>query len=128
MKIFISLAVALALLAGLTGSVSAAPGAKKLEHVVALKFKADATPEQIKKVETEFRALKKKISQVVALEWGTDVSPEKKAKGFTHCFILSFASESDRDTYVAHAAHKAFVEILKPVLDDVFVIDFWAQE
>ena len=28
------------------------------------------------------------------------------------------------EIYLPHPDHKAFVEILKPILDDVFVIDF----
>jgi hypothetical protein len=71
--------------------------------------------------------LKEKIAQVAAFEWGTNVSKEKRDKGFTHCFILSFKSEQDRDTYIDHAEHKAFVKIVGPVVDDVFVIDFWTK-
>jgi len=63
----------------------------------------------------------------MTLEWGTNVSKEKKDKGFTHCFILSFKSEKDLETYIAHPDHKAFGKIVGPVLDDVFVIDFWAK-
>lgn len=99
----------------------------KLYHVVSLKFKDTAKKEDIKKIEDAFRALKTKIPQIVTLEWGTNVSPEKHDKGFTHCFILSFKSDKDRNDYLAHPAHKEFGSILGPVLGDVFVIDFWAQ-
>lgn len=100
----------------------------KLRHVVAFKFKESATPEQIKDVEKAFRALKEKIPQIVALEWGTNCSPEKHAKGFTHCFVLTFNSAADRDAYLPHPAHKAFGKSLGPVIADVFVVDFWAKE
>jgi hypothetical protein len=56
------------------------------------------------------------------------VSKENRDKGFTHCFILAFRSEGDRDTYVEHPEHKAFAKIVGPVLDDVFVLDFWAKD
>jgi hypothetical protein len=101
---------------------------KKLFHVVSLKFKADATPEQIKAVETAFAELKTKIPGVLSLNGGKDISPEGRAKGFTHCYVLTFASEKDRDTYAAHPAHKAFGQLLGPVMADVMVIDFWGQE
>ena len=55
-------------------------------------------------------------------------SKEKHDKGFTHCFIVTFKSENDRDTYIAHPDHKAFAKTLGPVLEDVFVIDFWAKD
>ena len=107
--------------------VTSASAAEKLQHVVCFKFKATATAQDIKQVEEAFQALKGKIPQIVALEWGTNVSKEKKDKGFTHCYILSFKSEQDLETYVGHPQHKAFGKIVGPLLDDVFVIDFWAK-
>ena len=102
-------------------------GKRTLYHVVSFKFKPEATPEQIKAVETAVAQLKEKIPTITSLHWGTNVSPEKHAKGFTHCFVLTFASEKDRDDYLPHPAHKAFGKVLGPVLADVFVIDFWSQ-
>jgi Stress responsive A/B Barrel Domain len=114
--------LALAILALLTMSTIAADG--PVYHVVHFKFKAGATPAQIAEVEKGFAALKGKIEVVQTLEWGTDISPEKLGKGFTHCWILTFKNEKDRDTYLVHPAHKAFVDILKPVLDEPLVVDF----
>src|SRR6267142_1842082 len=122
MKKFITLIPVLMLL------TMKATAADKLQHVVSFKFKSDSAPEQIKKVEDAFRSLKSKIPEMVSLEWGTNVSKEKHDKGFTHCFIVSFKSEADRDTYISHPDHKAFGKALGPVLEDVFVIDFWAKD
>ncbi len=112
----------LAALALLTMTTLAADG--PIFHVVHFKFKADATAEQIKKIETEFAALKTKIEVVQTLDWGTDISTEGLADGFTHCWVLTFKNEKDRDTYLHHPAHTAFVEILKPVLEKPLVVDF----
>ncbi|HYG33142.1 MAG TPA: Dabb family protein [Clostridia bacterium] len=112
------------LLAGLAWNANAAD---KLQHVVCFKFKSTASAQDIKKVETAFEGLKKSIPQITAFEWGTNVSKEKHDKGFTHCYILTFKSEKDRDTYIDHPEHKAFGKIVGPVLEDVFVIDFWAK-
>ena len=108
--------------------ITSASAAEKLQHVVSFKFKATASAEDIKKVEEAFQALKGKIPQIVALEWGTNVSKEKLDKGFTHCFLLTFKNEQDRDAYIVHPDHKAFGKIVGPVLDDVFVIDFVAKD
>jgi hypothetical protein len=102
--------------------------AKKLLHVVSFKFKPDAGKAQIDDVVNAFRDLKKKIPVIQEFSWGTNVSPEKHDKGFTHAFILGFKSEKDRDAYLVHPDHKAFGKIVGPVLADVFVIDYWAQE
>ena len=99
----------------------------KLRHVVAFKFKETATPEQIKAIEKAFGELKSKIPVVVSIEWGTNVSPEHRDKGFTHCFIVTFKNEKDRDTYLVHPEHKKFVDMALPSIGDVFVLDFLAD-
>lgn len=100
---------------------------KELKHAVFFKFKDDAAPEDVKKVENAFAALPSKIDSIKAFEWGKNNSPEGKDDGFTHCFMVTFDSEEGRDIYLPHPDHKAFVEILKPVLDKVRVLDFWEQ-
>ncbi|HKZ39172.1 MAG TPA: Dabb family protein [Chryseolinea sp.] len=99
---------------------------KALRHVVLFKFKDSSTPEDVKKVEQAFAALAGKISLIKDFEWGKNSSPENLNQGLTHCFLVTFSSDKDRDTYLVHPDHKAFVEILKPHLDKVTVIDYWA--
>ncbi len=99
-----------------------------LRHVVLFKFKEGTTAEQVKQVEDAFRALPGKIKQVKGFEWGTNVSPENLAQGYTHCFLLTFSSDHDRDAYLVDPAHKEFGNVLKPYLEKVLVVDFWVKE
>ena len=122
------LAVAFAFGADQARSGGGGQGKGELFHVVSFKFKQDAKPEQVKAVEDAFEKLKGQIPEITSLKWGTNVSPEKHAKGFTHCFVLTFATEKDRDAYLVHEDHKAFGKVVGPVMDDVFVIDFWSKE
>jgi hypothetical protein len=101
---------------------------KLLRHVVLFKFKDTTTMADIAKVELAFRALPKKIKQIANFEWGKNNSPENLNQEFTHCFFVSFKTEKDREIYLPHPAHKAFVEILRPHLDKVLVIDYWAEK
>src|SRR5687767_7668618 len=101
--------------------------ASVLYHVVHFKFKDSATKEQIGEVERGFAALEDNIPGIASLTWGTNVSPEKLDKGFTHCWILSFGSEKDRDAYLVHPEHKKFVGLVGPVLAEAFVVDFWGK-
>ena len=101
---------------------------KELKHAVFFRFKEDASPDDIKKVEEGFAALPSKINTIKAFEWGKNNSPEKHDDGFTHAFMVSFESEEDRDAYLPHPEHLAYVEILKPVLDAPRVLDFWAEK
>jgi len=110
------------------GVVNDANAAGKLHHVVCFKFKSTATKDDIKKVENAFLALKDKVPGIEAFKWGTNVSKEQRNKGFTHCFLLTFKSEKDRDAYLEHPEHKAFGSLVGPVVDDVFVIDFVTEK
>lgn len=102
--------------------------AKMLRHIVMFKFKETSSKEDIQKVVDGFRSLKGSIPQVAAFEYGRDNSPEGLSNGFTHCFLVTFKSEADREIYLPHPKHKEFVEILKPHLDKVQVVDYWASE
>jgi hypothetical protein len=99
---------------------------KLLRHVVMFQFKSTSSPEDIQKVVDVFRELPKKIKQIHAFEYGKDNSPEGLADGLTHCFLVTFKSEEDRAAYLPHPEHKAFVDVLKPHLEKVVVIDYWA--
>ena len=114
-----------ALLLGLATSVQAAT---KVHHVVAFKFKATATPDDIKKVEKAFSGLKKKIPTIVKFQWGKNISPEKLNKGFTHCWALTFNDVKDRDAYLVHPDHKAFGTLINPFIEDVFVFDYVSEK
>ena len=103
-----------------------AGGGKVLRHVVLFKFKDASTPADVEKIVAAFRALPGKIPQIKAFEWGTDVSPEGKSQGLTHCFLVTFGSEADRDAYLPHPAHKEFVSIVGPHVDKVTVVDYWS--
>lgn len=114
-------------LLGLSTVVTAAEKSGTLRHVVAFKFKSEASPARVAEVVREFRALQSKIPVIAAFETGTNVSPEGLDKGFTHGFILTFKTAADRDAYLVHPDHQAFGRLVGPVVADVFVIDFWAE-
>ncbi len=106
---------------------AAATTAPMLRHVVLFRFKNDTSPEKITEIEKDFAALPSKIKIIHAFEWGTDVSVESRSDGFTHCFVVTFLSEADRDAYIIHPAHKEFAGSLGGSLDKVLVIDYWTR-
>ena len=110
------------------GTPSEAEIDRELKHAVFFKFKDDADPAAVNKVEEAFAALPSKIDAIKAFEWGVNNSPESNDDGFTHCFMVTFDSEEGREAYLPHPDHLAFVEVLKPVLDKVRVLDFWEQQ
>ena len=101
---------------------------KVLRHVVMFGWDAGTDSAAIKKIIEEFRLLPGKIDQIKAFEWGINNSPETLNQGLTHCFFLTFSSEKDRNDYLVHPAHKAFVALEKPGLTKVTVLDYWSQQ
>jgi hypothetical protein len=101
---------------------------KVLRHVVLFAFKGSSTPRQIRELERAFGELPGKIAEVREFEWGTDVSVENLSRGYTHCFLVTFLSEADRDTYLPHPAHQEFVAILEPHLERALVFDYWSRK
>lgn len=98
-------------------------------HVVLFKFFDKTDRETVESIESAFRTLCAGLSFVKDFEWGRNSSPEKLNEGFTHCFIVTFANEKDRDTYLPHPAHQAFCKkYLDENLEKVCVIDFKSND
>ena len=99
-----------------------------LRHVVIFKFKDESSEEDVNKLNESFNALADAIPVIKDFEWGINDSPENFHQDFTHCYLLPFASEEDRDSvYTPHPQHQAFVQSLGPHLDKVFVVDYWTN-
>jgi hypothetical protein len=98
-----------------------------LRHVVLFGFKESSSPSDIQAVIDAFKALPSQISEIKGFEWGINSSPEGLNQGLTHAFTLTFHSNSDRDAYLPHPAHKDFGAIVVPHLDKVTVVDYWTK-
>jgi len=99
-----------------------------LRHLVFFKFKAETDESIVQEVCDAFSTLPGKISEIQDYEFGLNNSPEGLAGGFTHCFQLTFRSESDRNAYLIHPEHKAFQRIADPRVKQAMVFDYWASE
>lgn len=95
-----------------------------IQHVVLIRFKDDTTVAQRAEFARRFDLLSTQIEQVRRLKWGMNSSTEGLDKGFTHCFLVLFDSAVDRDAYLPHAAHQAFVSETSQWVADVLVVDF----
>lgn len=96
-----------------------------LRHVVMFGWKPEVPADKVREIEDAFRGLPAKIPQVAAFEWGTDVSVQGFSRGFTHCFVVSFASEADRDGYQAHPDHQAFIALSRPNVAQLLTFDYF---
>lgn len=97
-----------------------------LRHVVLFGWKPETPAGKVREIVEAARALPAKIPQVAGMEWGTDVSVQGFSRGFTHCFLVSFASEADRDIYQAHPDHQAFITLSRPNVEQLLTFDYFA--
>jgi len=98
-----------------------------LRHLVMFGFKEGVSEVEIDEVVSRFSSLRESCPGVTDFEWGVDVSSEGLANGHTHCFTLTFKSETDRDAYLPHSAHMAFADWVGQYLEKVTVIDYWVN-
>lgn len=97
-------------------------------HIVLFKFRDDLPEEKVQEIEAAFRNLCLSLPFVTGFEWGRNSSPENLNNGLTHCFLVTFADERDRDVYLPHPAHVEFCKTyLDGNLDNVCVIDYMSQ-
>jgi hypothetical protein len=101
-----------------------------MKHIVAFKYKAGATSNQINEITKAFKALPGKIPGITSFEYGVNNSPENLNLGFTHVYLITFENAEARDAYLPHPEHKKFGELLGKldILDKAFVVDFQVTE
>jgi lysophospholipase L1-like esterase len=115
--------VATQMLDGLKKHVAHHRGTSVVRHIVLFQFKDSVSKIEVDAISDAFNQLQEKIDVITSLESGTNVSPENLTQGYTHAFIVSFANENDRDIYLPHPAHKAFVKMIDGKLQQVLVFD-----
>ena len=112
-----------------------------VRHVVMIRFKQGIPQTQQQKIVQAFLALQKSSQRngspyIQAIETGPQISGEGASHGLQQAFIVTFASEGDRNYFIGtpivtdpqhyEPAHEAFKKILKPALarDGLVSFDF----
>jgi|SRR5262245_19867898 len=116
------------LVLGAWTAMPATAAEKVLRHVVMYKFKDSLPAAQLQEVIDAFAGLPKKIDTIIGFENGTNVSPEGKSEGFSHVFVVTFKTAADRDAYLVHPAHDAYVKVVRDRREKVIVFDYWAEK
>ena len=91
---------------------------KSIVHVVTLKWKAEATPEQrqkaldgVKMMATEIPGIKNVWLKTIKVQGPNAQTP------FDSAFVMEFVDEAAFKAYVAHPAHKKWEDIYIPLRD-----------
>ena len=98
---------------------------KLLKHIVLFRYTSMTSEVEVENIENYFVVMKSVIPEIFSLESGINNSPEGLSKGFTHCFLLGFETESDRDIYLVHPEHEKFKKWVAEYIENVLVFDYW---
>lgn len=101
---------------------STAPAESFIQHVVAFKFKEDASPAAIQKHLDDFAGLKDKIPELRSYEAGKTFTVDYESTAdYDVMHYTTFANEADMKTYFDHPDHQQFIAENKDSWADVFV-------
>ena len=96
-----------------------------VEHLVLFKLKPDATAQQVSDMLAALERLAQQIDTVRELSCGHNFSD--RGNGHQVGLLVRFADRAGLAAYLPHPAHQACVaEYVKPILDDVTVVDYEA--
>jgi len=95
-----------------------------VKHFGMFEFKQGVSSEQIDGCFEAMRGMLGEVPGLLDFSSGPYDSSEGLSDGYTHGFIMSFASPAERDAYLPHPAHERVKEIVLPCLERVVVFDF----
>ena len=113
------LAVSLIAFAATTSLAKTKPAPTSVIHVVTVKFKADATPDQIKAALDGVLALPSKYKGITRV-W---VKPIKVQGNKTHAFVMEFADEAALKAYADSPAQKEWYKTYLPIREESTTFD-----
>lgn len=126
--VFHAALLAMILVPARSSALADEPQDRVLRHAVFFSFNPEATEQEVASVVEAFEKLPSQIDTIVDFKYGQAVPDARLSDGFTHAFLLTFNDEKGRDVYLPHPAHKAFGEVLRPIMKDVFVVDYWGTK
>ena len=95
-----------------------------VKHYGVFQFKPEVSAGQIATCFHEMADMVGKIPGLLDFHYGPYDSGEGMNDGFTHGFIMTFASPQARDEYLPHPEHERVKGIVVPCLARVIVFDF----
>ena len=95
---------------------------KLMRHIVLLKFKDEATAEQIAEVGRAFTALSTQIPAIVQVDWASAVN---QGAAYSNCLYVTFQSETDLNAYEQHPAHEAVSQQFGHLVAGATVVNCW---
>lgn len=112
-KIILSVLGAIALTLGAASATAADAAPKSVIHVVSVKWKAEATPEQVKAALDGVHALQKTYPGITRV-WTNTI---KKQGDWSAVFVMEFKDEQALKDYAKSPAQEAWYKLYLPIRD-----------
>ena len=93
-------------------------------HNFSLRFKPDATHEQIASAIAAIRAFEGQIPGLLSVSAGANISP--RSQGFGLGGTIQFTDRAALEAYNDHPAHQALLTTLGPLIADAIEVDYQA--
>ncbi len=98
-------------------------GKEKAVHIVLFKFKGGTTTEQIRSLQNEILKQQGIVPGLLEISFGEDFTG--RSKGFTHVEVAVFRDKESLEDFNKSDYHQQLIVThIKPVLDDILVLDY----
>lgn len=98
-----------------------------IKHIVLIKGGQHVSDQTIMQIFFLLEGLKNIIPGILAFEAGKNCSLENLGRGYQYAFIISFADQKARDSYLEHPQHQAIarqiVDACENGIQGVLVVD-----
>jgi len=91
-------------------------------HVVMIKFKPEASDDQIGAIESALDDLPNHIVEINTYEFGRDVVNSERSYDFA--LIATFANLTSMQRYQTHPEHVAVLKKIRAISEDIRAVDF----
>jgi hypothetical protein len=93
-----------------------------LHHIVLMKFKSDASEEDLNRLEQMLDALPNKIIEIQTYEFGRDILRSERSYDFA--LVAGFANLETMQRYQTHPDHRKALAHIRAICEDIRAVDF----
>jgi hypothetical protein len=98
-----------------------------IKHIVLLKPSQHVSEQIITHIFSQLEKLKNMIPGMLAIEAGKNCSLENLERGYQYAFIIAFADQQARDSYLEHPEHqliaRQIIDACENGIEGVLVVD-----
>lgn len=95
-----------------------------IKHIVLFSFKESTNEDLLEQIHAQLLGLQETVKVLQAIEGGVDVSDENLHGGFSHCYVMTFASMADKNKYLQDTGFIALRGLLGDNLEKILVMDY----